>query len=164
MDRWFSVFTVLGVLCFSGCRDGASSGNHRVQDLAREASQAFAERDYREARTLSQEVVHLKPDFAEAWVLHGESSALLGDTASARTSYERAQQLHAQRYRANPDDTNQLVQQIHVLLLLGRDMEARVLLAQGLEAHPVDGPLTRLSLGIDELLVDPEWQRLRVTQ
>lgn len=164
MNERFSIVVVLSVLCVAGCANRAPLANDRAQNLADRAAQAFLDEEYKKARSLSEEAVRLRPDFAEAWVLHGKSCVLEGDAASARESYERALRLHAQRYRMNSDDTSQLVQQVYILLLLGRDAEARALLAQGLEAHPADERLTLLSSGMDNLLADGEFHRLCVEQ
>lgn len=155
---------VLSVLHVAGCAQRTPVANGRAQNLADQAAQAFFDGQYEKARSLSEEVVRLRPDFAEAWVLHGKSCTLEGDAASGPESYERALQLHAQKYRMNSDDTNELAQQVYILLLLGREAEARALLAQGLDAHRADERLTLLSSGMDGLLADGEFRRLRVEQ
>ncbi len=164
MNERLVIVVVLGVLCVAGCADQVPLANDCAQSLVDRATQAFLDAEYEKARSLSEEVVHLRPDFAEAWVLHGKSCVLEGDTASAREAYERALQLHAERYRTNPEDTSQLAQQVYVLLLLRRDTEARALLTQGLEAHPADERLTLLSSGMGNLLADEEFRRLCVEQ
>ena len=164
MNERLVIVVVLSVLCIAGCADRVPMANDCAQSLADRATQAFLDAEYEKARSLSEEAVRVRPDLAEAWVLHGKSCVLEGDTATARKAYERALQLHAERYRTSPEDTNQLVQQVYILFLLHRDSEARALLTQGLEAHPADEGLTRLSSGLGNLLADEEFRRLRVEQ
>ena len=156
------VVVVVSILCLAGCGDSGSQAADRAQVLAGQAAEAFHADDYVKARSLSQEAVTRKPDFAEAWLAHGMACAAMEDRAHARESYERALQLHAQRYRNDPDDANQLQQQVHVLFLLGRDAEARALLTQGLERHPEDRQLALFASDLETLLADSDFRRIRV--
>ena len=157
-----SVVVVVGVLCLAGCGDAGPEVADRAQVLAGQAAEAFNAGDYSEARSLSREAVTRKPDSAEAWVEHGMACAAMQDGGCARDSYERALQLHAQQYRENPGDSNQLQQQVYVLLLLGRDAEARALLTQGLERHPEDRQLALFASDLEGLLADSGFQKIRV--
>ena len=134
------------------------------KELASQASQAILAKDHAKARSLLEQAVRAEPDFAEGWVGLGNACALLMDTPAARKSYERAVRLHAERYRMTPRDAGQLQQQAYVLLLLGRETEARDLLAQGMKSHPGDQQLDAFSKVVDGLLSDKEFQRLRVPQ
>jgi Flp pilus assembly protein TadD len=164
MSGRLSFVLILGILCVLSCGDRGPSTDDRAQSLAARAAEAIVDKEYEKARSLLEEAVSLKPDFAEAWVGHGQSCALMGDSVSARESYERALELHSQRYREDSRDANQLVQQVFVLFLLGRETQARDLLAQGLEAHPADEQLNLFSSGMDSLLTDGEFSKLRVQQ
>ena len=156
------VVVVVSVLCFAGWGDPDPEAADRVQVLTSQVAEAFHVGDYAKARSLWREVVTRKPDFAEAWVEHGMACAAMQDHACARESYERALQLHAQRYRENPDDANQLQQQVYVLFLLGRDAEARALLTQGLERHPEDPQLALFPSALENLLTASEFRKIRV--
>ena len=156
------VVVVVSILCLAGCGDSGPEVADRAQVLAGQAAEAFNAGDYSEARSLSREAVTRKPDFAEAWVGHVMACAAMQDGGCALDSYERALQLHAQRYRENPDDANQLQQQVYVLLLLGRDAEARALLTQGLERHPEDRQLALFASDLETLLGNADFQKMRV--
>lgn len=161
MKCGYSIMALLGILCLSGCRQVSDSATIPPQQLISQAAQAMVDNQYQKARSLFDEVVRLDPDFAEAWVGQGQASALLGDIPAARKPYERAVLLHAQRYRKTPGDSGQLVQQVYVLFLLGRDTEGRDLLTQGLKAHPADEQLNAFSKEVDGLLSDKEFLKVR---
>ena len=124
----------------------------------------MAAKDYAKARSLLEEAVRLRPDFAEAWVGLGNDCALLKDTTAAIAAYEHALLLHRQRCQMTPSDANQLQQQVYVLLLLGRDAEARDLLSQGMKMHSGNQQLNAFATGLDGILSDKEFLKMRAVK
>ncbi|MHC4212050.1 MAG: tetratricopeptide repeat protein [Planctomycetota bacterium] len=109
-----------------------------AQKLSREASWLMKDGDFGKTRDLLEQAVALDPAFAEAWVGLGMVYLKLGDSAKARDAYEKGFSLHEHNYKEDPNDANQLIQQIGVLLLLGRDSQAKKLVAEGSLKHRGD--------------------------
>ena len=155
---------ICGVLLLAAV-DGVSMTNapgHTPPQYAAEAAVAMSRGDYAAARAALEEAVALKPDFAEALVGLGNACAMLGDAPAARKAYERALKLHEQRYAREGHDPNQLQQQVHVLLLLGREAAARDLLADGLKRHPESKELQLFNQGLNGLIDSEAFKKLVV--
>jgi len=115
------------------------------QQLASESAAAYNAKEFAKAQTLAAQATSTDPQFAEAWVAYGMASVRLGQTDLARQAYERALALHQARHRQNPSDANQVVQQIFLLILLGKPAEAETLLKQARAAYPNDQTIAKLA-------------------
>ena len=115
------------------------------QQLASDGATAFNAKDYTKAQTLARQATSIDPKFAEAWVSYGMASVRLGETDQARAAYEQALSLHQARHLQNPSDTNQVIQQIFLLTLLGRQAEAETLLKQAQTDYSSDQQIKELA-------------------
>jgi len=115
------------------------------QQLASECAAALNAKDYSKAQAMAKQATDSDAKFAEAWVAYGMASLRLGQTEQARASYERALSLHQARHLQNPSDANQVVQQIFLLTLLGRQADAETLLKQAHTDYPSDQTITKFT-------------------
>ncbi|HUT28816.1 MAG TPA: M56 family metallopeptidase [Sedimentisphaerales bacterium] len=128
------------------------------QDIASRAAEAMNAGDFERAQALSAEAVELDPDFAEAWTGMGMACVRAGDYKGAKESYERALSFHQERYRKDPSNANHVQQQIFLLVLLGRDEEAKSLLSRARLQHPEDEQLKKFEQGgFAALEEDPQY-------
>ena len=124
--------------------------NSPAQQFAYAAATAANAGDFALAQSNAARVTELEPSFAEAWVAYGMASVRLGQVEQAKVAYERGLALHQARHRNDPEDANQVLQQIFVLSLLGRSDEAQALLKQAQTEYPYDEQLALLSKSFAE--------------
>jgi len=115
------------------------------QQLASDSATALNAKDYAKAQALAKQATDIDPKFAEAWVGYGMTSVRLGHADQARAAYEQALSLHQARHLQNPSDANQVVQQIFLLTLLGRQADAETLLKQAHTDYPSDQTITKFT-------------------
>jgi Flp pilus assembly protein TadD len=140
---------IVALLVFAGCRK-PQPVVPTAQQLCNDASSAMQEDDHARAASLLRQAIGIKPEFAEAWVSLGMTLVRMNQNEEARSTYERALELHVQRY-TNTHSPNELQQQAFVLLLLDRYPEAEALLANGKHAHPGDASLQTFADNLPEL-------------
>ncbi|HTZ21315.1 MAG TPA: tetratricopeptide repeat protein [Opitutaceae bacterium] len=132
-------------------------------NLVSEASFAIQIRDYARAEKSLARAVELRPDIPDWWLSLGSACKRQGKTGDARSAYKKALALYEKRYAATADVMD-LQQQIIMLVLLGREDDARKLLEQSCKKQPDQPVLKRLSDGkiVDQLLRDPNIQQLKI--
>ena len=136
---------ILSLAFFVSCTRSHQSDSARVEELGSQSTVALNARDYSTSQRLAAEATRLDPKFAEAWVAYGMSSIKLGQTNEAREAYERALSLYQARLRQNPSDSNQALQQIFLLALLGRFDEAEAVLKRAHIEYPSDNQISTLA-------------------
>lgn len=130
----------VAVLFVGGCSKGKpkevpESVKHEAAVLVSEAQFAMQIREYARAEELVRRALKLREDMPEYWVSLGMALRKKDDKAGARKAYEKALDLHADRYEAEKTPEG-LSQQAFVLALLGRTDEALKLLQKGLKEYP----------------------------
>jgi len=144
--KFAHLIPVLAVVLLTSCspapRDATAS---TPQQLASDSATALNVKDYAKAQALAKQATDIDPKFAEAWVGYGMASVRLGHADQARVAYERALSLHQARHLQNPSDANQVVQQIFLLTLLGRQADAETLLKQARTDYPSDQTITKFT-------------------
>ncbi|HRE81372.1 MAG TPA: hypothetical protein PLN52_10010 [Opitutaceae bacterium] len=123
---------------------------------AGEAAFALQLRDYPRAAEALSKALKLRDDIPDWWMDYGVVQKLAGNLSEAKKGYQKALALHEKRY-ALTKEPMQLMPQIHMLLLLSREKDARAVLEKALKAHPSDRHLKEFSdhKEIDRLLQDP---------
>jgi tetratricopeptide (TPR) repeat protein len=132
-------------------------------NLASDASFALQIRDYARAEKSLASAVELRPDIPDWWLSLGSARKRQGKIGDARSAYKKALALYEKRYAATADVAN-LQQQLIMLVLLGREDEARKLLERSRQKQPDQPVLKGLSEGkiVDQLLRDPNIQQLKL--
>ena len=132
-------------------------------NLVREASFALQIRDYARAEKSLARAVELRSDIPDWWFSLGSACKRQAKTGDARFAYKKALALFEKRYEATTNVAD-LQQQLIMLVLLGREDDARKLLEQSGKKQPDQLMLKRLFDGkfIDQLLRDPNIQQLKL--
>jgi len=132
-------------------------------NLVSEASFAVQIRDYARAEKSLARAVELRPDIPDWWSSLGSACKRQSKIGDARSAYKKALAIYEKRYAATADVTD-LQQQLIMLVLLGREDDARTLLEQSCKKQPDQPVLKRLSEGkiVDQLLRDPNIQQLKL--
>ena len=140
------LIAVITVGLLTSCSPAPHHANTSTpQQLASESATALNAKDYAKAQALAKEATDIDPKFAEAWVSYGMASLRLGHADQARAAYEQALSLYQARHLQNPSNANQVVQQIFLLRLLGRQADAEALLKQAHTNYPSDQTITKLT-------------------
>lgn len=131
--------------------------------LVSEAEFALQLRDAARAEKALAQAVKLRADIPEWWLLLGSTQKTLGQTGEARSSYKKALALHARRYELTQRE-ELILPQLLDLVLLGRDADARELLADAAKDHPDSLPIKKMIEAgvVDRLVADPEVQQRRI--
>ena len=134
-----------------------------ADNLVSDATFAFQIRDYARVEKSLARAVELRADFPDWWLNLGTACKRQGKIGDARSAYKKALALYEKRYAATADVAD-LQQELIVLVLLGREDEARKLLERSGQKPPVPPGLKRLSEGkyIDQLLRDPNIQQMKL--
>ena len=132
-------------------------------NLVSEAAFALQIRDYARAENSLARAVELRPDIPDWWSSLGSARKRQAKIGDARSAYKKALALYKKRYAATVDVAD-LQQQLIMLVLLGREDEARKLLERSCQKQPDQLMLKRLSDGkiVDQLLRDPNIQQLKL--
>jgi tetratricopeptide (TPR) repeat protein len=132
-------------------------------NLASDASFAIQIRDYARAEKSLARAVELRPDIPDWWLSLGSACKRQSKIGDARSAYKKALALYEKRYAATADVAD-VQQQLIMLVLLGREDEARKLLERSRQKQPDQPVLKRMSEGkiVDQLLGDPNIQQLKL--
>jgi len=101
---------------------------------ASEAEFAIQIRDYTRAEEQLRRALEMRPEIADWWLELGQVYKRQAKVAEARKAYERALQAYQAEYRRGEDPVD-LLQQIYVQVLLGRESEARKTLDNVAKKH-----------------------------
>ncbi|MFM8619774.1 MAG: hypothetical protein ACKOE8_13745 [Opitutaceae bacterium] len=137
----------------------------QAEHLLAEADFAVNLREWTRAEGLLLKATEVAPDEAEIWVSLGAARVLRGDKAQARTAYEKALSLHAgAASEKSGSPAEPWLRQVHILALLGREKDARVLLEKA--GRRLDGNREVKAFidarELDRLLADPAFAKVRL--
>ena len=168
--RSASVLAAASALLFgAGCGKGdpkdAELRRKQAEHLLAEADFAVNLREWTRAEGLLLKAAEVAPDEAEIWVSLGAARVLRGDKAQARTAYEKALSLYAgAASEKSGAPAEPWLRQVHILALLGREKDARVLLEKA--GRRLDGNREVKAFidgrELDRLLADPAFTKVRL--
>jgi tetratricopeptide (TPR) repeat protein len=163
-------------LLFAACKekpaDKAAAGRPKevpklvaaeADNLVSDATFALQIREYARAEKSLARAVELRSDIPDWWLNLGTACKRQGKVGDARSAYKKALALYEKRYAATADVAD-LQQQLIVLVLLGREDEARKLLERAGQKQPSQPVLKHFAEGkiVDQLLRDPNIQQLKL--
>lgn len=164
MKRFMLILMGVAALSATGCgrraREITSLQRKEAASLASEAEFAVTLRDLPRAEKLLTKVVALCPDTGEYWVGLGSLRMRLGDRDGAKSAYQSALGAYEDAAKGEKADGTPVLQQIHVLALLGRVDEARKLLEKSEKLHPNDRLIRDFvqERQLDQMLADPTFK------
>ncbi|MEY4090333.1 MAG: hypothetical protein RJB55_2604, partial [Verrucomicrobiota bacterium] len=137
----------------------------QAEHLLAEADFAVNLREWTRAEGLLLRATEVAPEEAEIWVSLGAARVLRGDKAQARTAYEKALSLYASAASEKSGaPAEPWLRQVHILALLGREKDARVLLEKAGRRLDGNREVKAFTDGreLDRLLADPAFAKVRL--
>lgn len=168
MKRLFVILACVGALVGAGCskksEEVPAAVSAEAASLLSEAQFAMQIREFSRAEELIQRALKLREDLPEYWVSLGMARRRQDNTSGARKAYERALEMHRDRYDENKKP-EELSQQAFVLALLGKTEDALKLLAKGLEDHPDSAVMKKMAdpRGLPRTFKTAEFKELMVS-
>jgi len=151
-------------LALSGCARREITPLDRAQaaNMASEAEFAATVREWGRAEGLYAKAAALCPDSGDTWLALGIARMRLGDRSGAREAYKSAASAYKSAFAADPANSQALVQLAYVLVVLGRQDEARSVAQGARRDHPEDGPLRELVDGgnLERVIADPKLKEI----
>ena len=154
-----------GAGCGKGDPKDAELRRKQAEHLLAEAHFAVNLREWTRAEGLLLKAAEVAPDEAEIWVSLGAARVLRGDKAQARTAYEKALSLYAgTASEKSGAPAEPWLRQVHILALLGREKDARVLLEKAGRRLDGNREVKAFTDGreLDRLLADPAFAKVRL--
>lgn len=158
------------ILCVGMVLGLAACGEKKVTETQRkeaallvsEAQFASTLRNFAEAETLLTRAAELAPDDGGLWVSLGSVRKRLGQTGPAKQAYERALKAYQAEAKEKKTDADPVLQQIHVLALLGRVEDARRLQEKATQQFPEDRDVRAFvqEKRLERLLQDPQFTQM----
>lgn len=154
-----------GAGCGKSDTKDAELRRKQAQHLLAEADFAVNLREWTRAESLLLKATEVAPDEAEIWVSLGAARVLRGDKVQARTAYEKALSLYAGvASEKSGASAEPWLRQVHILALLGREKDARVLLEKA--GRRLDGNREVKAFidarELDRLMADPAFAKVRL--
>jgi len=160
------LLVVLALLTAAGCkpkvRHSTDLERKQAANLDSEADFAISLRDFARAEPLLNQATTLCPDVIQGWMKLAAIRIKLGDKAMARTAYEGALKASRAAYAEKPELVEARMQEVYVLVFLGRVDEARDALTKAQKALPNNLDLRTFieRKQLDQLLNDPNFKQL----
>jgi tetratricopeptide (TPR) repeat protein len=157
----------LGLAGLTACGENPAEQARRAREaelLAAEAAFALNLRDWPRAEQTLGRATELDPGRADLWLSLGSTRVRAGRTNEARSAYLQALRgfERAADASAAKTDPGPILQQIHVLALLGRLPEARSLAAElprRFAGHPRVRAFTEAG-GLEQVIADPAFREV----
>ena len=148
----------------AGCSRKAISTLDRKEaaNVISEAQFATTVRDLPRAETLALQAATLCPDTGDYWLLLGTLQVRNGKKGDAKSSYASALDAYKDQYKQAPGNSQLLIQQAYVLVLMGRPDDARAVIDKAHDRNPDDWGIKKLveSKVVDHMVADPSLKAL----
>ena len=160
------LLAALALLTAAGCnpkvRHSTDLERKQAANLDSEADFAITLHDFARAEPLLDKATTLCPDVIQGWMKLAAVRIKLGDKGKARTAYEGALKATRAAYAEKPDMAEARIQEVYILVFLGRADDARAALAKAQKALPDNRELRAFidSKQLDQLLNDPNLKQL----
>jgi Flp pilus assembly protein TadD len=158
------VLVLAAALAILGCRKREITTHDRDEaaNMVSEADFAGTVREWSRAEGLYAQAAALCPDSGDTWDSLGVARMRLGDRSGARTAYKSALSAYKAAFEADPTNSQSALRMAYVLVLLGRQDEARSAVDKAYKDHPDDRTLRAFveDGDLDKLIADPELKDL----
>lgn len=158
------VIFALVVFAAAGCgkkKEITSLDRKQAANLVAEAQFAVSIRDYARAEGLLGQAAALCPDTGSYWLVLGSTRVRLGKRGDARRAYQEALGAFEDAAAKDKNDAQAALQQVYVLALLGRQDDARKLLAKLPDRYPNDRNVRAFVEGrLDRIVSDPQFKEI----
>jgi tetratricopeptide (TPR) repeat protein len=142
----------------SGCGRTAITDHQREEaaNMVSEADFAVTVREWSRAEGLYKSAVAECPDTGDTWVSLAVARMHLNDHSGAKSAYKSALKAYKAAFEGDPTNSEPVLREAYVLVLLGRSDEARSAVSRAYKDHPDDRALRSFAEGdLDKLISDP---------
>jgi tetratricopeptide (TPR) repeat protein len=154
-----TALVLAAALSLTGCSKKVISPLDRAEaaNMASEADFAMNVHEWARAEGLYAKATALCPDTGLTWIALGVARMHLNDHSGARSAYKSAASAYKSAYEGDPSNSQALEQQAYVLVLLGRQDEARSVAAKAQKDHPDDRIIREFAEGgqLEKVIADP---------
>jgi Flp pilus assembly protein TadD len=154
-----SALVLAAALTLAGCSKKVISPLDRAEaaNMASEADFAMNVHEWGRAEGLYAKATTLCPDSGDTWMALGVARMHLNDPSGARSAYKSAAGAFKDAFAGDPSNPRDLEQQAYVLVLLGRQDEARSVAAKARKDHPDDRVIRQFVDGgeLEKVIADP---------
>ena len=140
----------------------SSIDRKEAANVISEAQFATTVKDFARAESLAQQAATLCPDTGDYWLLLGTLQVRNGKKSDAKASYRSALDAYKDQYKDAPTNSQLLIQQAYVLVLMGRPDDARAVIDKAHDRNPDDWGIKKLveSKVVDHMVSDPSLKAL----
>jgi tetratricopeptide (TPR) repeat protein len=152
------VLVLAACAALSGCGKTVITDHQREEaaNMVSEADFAVTVREWSRAEGLYKSAVAECPDSGDTWVSLGIARMHLEDHSGAKSAYKSSLKAYKASFEADPTNSEPVLREAYVLVLLGRADEARSAVARAYKDHPDDRGLRSFSEGdLDKMISDP---------
>lgn len=155
-----------GLLAFAGCQPKTASitslQRKEAAGLISEAEFAVTIRDLDRAEKSLTKASALEFDNGKTWITLGTIRVRLRRLPAAKLAYEAALEAYQEAYKLQPKSAQLYLQQVYVLVLLGRVAEARSLLVQIQKKHGADAEVRSFvqNRQLEAMLQSPQFKEI----
>jgi Flp pilus assembly protein TadD len=154
-----SALVLAAALTLTGCSKKVISPLDRAEaaNMASEADFAMNVHEWARAEGLYAKAAALCPDSGDTWITLGVARMKLNDHSGAKSAYKSAVGAFKSAFESDPSDSQALEKQAYVLVLLGRQDDARSVAAGARKDHPEDRLLRQFVDGgeLERMIADP---------
>jgi Flp pilus assembly protein TadD len=158
------VSVLAAALAFLGCsrREITAHDRDEAANMVSEADFAGTVREWSRAEGLYAKAADLCPDSGDTWDSLAVARMHLGDHSGARAAYKSAVSAYKAAFDADPTNSQPVVRMVYVLVVIGRQDEARSALDKAYRGHPDDRTLRAFveDGDLDKLIADPGLKEL----
>lgn len=163
--RYPCIILAVAVLAAFGCakkKEVSPSDRKKAESYVSEAQFALTIRDLPRAEGLYVQATTACPDDGAYWVGLGTTRMRMGQRDSAKAAYQAAYKAYDEKRRENKKDSEAAMQQMYVLLLLGRIDEARSMQTKIQSQFPDDRDVRAFIEGkqLDRMIADPRFKEI----
>ncbi len=159
---FFAAAVVAGAVGCAKKKEITSLQRKEAATLVSEAQFALTLRDYPRAEDLFAKASVLCPDTGQFWTRLGTTRMKLGQRATAKDAYQKALEAFEDEAKEKKTEPQPVLEQVTVLILLGRVDDARALVGKLPARFPDNRNVRTFVEGktLDRMLADPSFKEV----
>lgn len=157
-----ALLALLAAGCGKKAREITDLERKQAASLVSEAEFAMTLRDFARAEPLFEQAAKLCPDTSEYWVNLGIARKRQGNTSGAKDAYQEALKACRETYKEDATDVGAMLQEVQILVMLGKAEDARDALAKARKRQPDNRDLRLFEERneIETLTKDPRFKEI----
>ena len=157
IHRLALVLAAVAVLAGCRAREITKLQRDEAANVVSEAEFALTMKDWPRAEGLYAKATALTPDQGETWVRLGVVRVRMKNPSGAKDAYKSALAAFEDDFKRHPDRTASVIRSATILVILGREAEARSVVDKAYAKSPDDRRLRSFieMKGVDKIIADP---------